>query len=320
MSESTLTLENPLVSRLKAWMDERFPLVNGLLCVFLYFAAAMVGRAIATDTPVSLGLLDVVGALATWSFFLLLRVYDEHKDYELDVKNHPQRILQSGLITLNHLKALGGAAIVFQLVLSIFIDKGWGAATQAWLLMFIYSALMAKEFFIGEWLEKNLVLYALSHMAIMPLIMWWIVQMGAPGLPLQPLLMVLGALFFVSGFAFEICRKTRGPEEERNTVDSYSKIFGTRGAACVVLLLVTSMVGLQFYVVNQLSTGIFWSGFVVLAVGASLPFWSLFKFLSAPSLKARERNEACVALSMLLGYGVLIAAVVVEQGVSFTAI
>ena len=50
---------------------------------------------------------------AVISFFFRLRVFDELKDYELDLQNHPQRVLQSGRITLRKLFriSLGGSVL-----------------------------------------------------------------------------------------------------------------------------------------------------------------------------------------------------------------
>ncbi|OUS04684.1 prenyltransferase [Gammaproteobacteria bacterium 42_54_T18] len=313
-----LSLENPLGKRLLAWAKERFPLANGILCIVLYITAALVGRHLENSGPVSISFVDIVGALLCWSFFLVLRVFDEHKDYELDVKNHPQRVLQSGLITLGHLKVVGVVAILLQFAWSVYLDKGLGSVTTAWLIMFGWACLMGKEFFCGEWLEKRLVLYAFSHMLIMPLIMWWLVQMGQPSANVVALIITLGALFFVSGFAFEITRKTRGPDEERETVDSYSKIFGAKGSALVVLILILTMVVLQYYVVTQISSSTFWVGAVFLLAGLLISLVSLSKFLKQPSLVGRERNEKAVAMTMLFGYGVVIAEVISENGVILT--
>lgn len=308
-----LTLQSPLGARLRAWMHERFAPANALLFFILYLTTAAVARA-GAGVAVAVSLRDVVGCLVTWSFFLLLRVFDEHKDYELDCHNHPQRVLQSGLVTLAHLRALGAAALLLQVGWSLWLDGGVGAVTLAWAAMFAWTCLMGREFFIADWLTRHLTWYAVSHMLVMPLIVWWLAQMAKPGVALRPALSLLMVLAFVSGFCFEITRKTKGPEEERDSVDSYSRIFGTQGAAWVVMVLVTAMVACQVVLVQVLAGRALPWALVLLLAAWAMGLRQLATFLKAPSAAARGRNEAVVALTMLAGYAVVTAVVLMQLG------
>lgn len=309
----TMTSKFPFSRRFLAWMGERFPFANALLFFILYLATAAVARA-TLDGQIGISALDLVGGLVTWSFFLVLRIFDEHKDYELDCQNHPERVLQSGLITLNHLKMAAVLAIAAQVLWSLWLDRGFGQTTTAWLMMFAWTCLMGREFFIAGWLNRHLTTYAVSHMLVMPLIVWWLANLAAPGLAFTSTLGILMGLAFVSGFCFEITRKTRGPEEERDTVDSYSRIFSVRGAALIVAALVTTMVLNQAWLILDLT-----DSFPIWAAGILLVFWvmtvrQLVRFRAAPSAKGREKNEALVALTMLAGYAVLIAVILIDKG------
>lgn len=329
-----LSLASPLPRRLRAWMQERFAPANALLFFILYLTTAAVVRA-GEGAAVTLSWRDAIGCLVTWSFFLLLRVFDEHKDYELDCRNHPQRVLQSGLVTLAHLKILGATAIALQLAWALTLDltlaasaapvtamAGAGTAAAAlgvpvlaaWAAMFAWTCLMGREFFIADWLTRHLTTYAVSHMLVMPLIVWWLAQMAQPGAAFSPALAWLMALAFVSGFCFEITRKTRGPEEERDGVDSYSRIFGTRGAAMVVMVLVTVMVACQVALIQVLAgAGVPWA-LALLLLAWALGLAQLRAFRATPSAAAREKNEAVVALTMLAGYAVVMAVVLAQRG------
>jgi len=317
MTDTKPTLNDPLATRFLAWMHERFPFANALLFFILYLTAAAVARAGLGD-EVTLSLRDLVNCLVTWSFFLLLRVFDEHKDYELDCQNHPQRVLQSGLITLKHLKVAGLIAIVAQTAWSLWLDlelgDGFGATSTAWLMMFFWTCLMGKEFFIADWLTRHLTWYAVSHMLVMLLIVWWMANLAVPGIALSLPLMALMSLAFISGFCFEITRKTKGPEEERDSIESYSRIFGTKGSAYVVIGLMTAMVVNQLWLIDLLAGHLPWWAVLALAAFYALGLRQLAAFLRAPSVAGREKNEAMVALTMLAGYAVLIAVVLVTHG------
>lgn len=317
MTDTKLTLTDSLANRFLAWMRERFPFANALLFFILYLTAAAVARAgLAQDIGISLW--DVISCLVTWSFFLLLRVFDEHKDYELDCQNHPKRVLQSGLITLQHLKIAGAIAIAAQISWSLWRDGEIGATSYAWLMMFVWTCLMGKEFFIAEWLNRHLTWYAVSHMLVMPLIVWWLANLAVPGTALTRELQVMMLLAFISGFCFEITRKTKGPEEERDTVESYSRIFGTRGSTFVVIALLTAMVLNQVWLIQMLAGHMLWWAVLALAAFYALSLRQLTTFLRTPTAAGREKNETMVALTMLAGYAVLISVALATHGIAAT--
>ena len=315
---SDLTMDSPLPIRFKAWMDERFPLSHGVLFFILYATALVAGRLTTSDDTIAFGLRDILGFLPAWCFFFMLRVFDEHKDYETDCQNYPDRVLQSGLITLTHLKIAGGLAIATQAIGAVLLDGGVGLITYWWLATFVYSLLMGKEFFIGEWLSKRLTIYAVSHMIVMPIAMMWFAQVGAGDQMLPWQLGMLAALSFLSGGSFEVTRKLRGPEEERDEVDSYTKVMGTTGAPAFVFGLLVASAGVQVYLLWWIFAGSVPVGFYpLLAVGPALSAVTLSKFAKAPSAKARKANEGAVSLAMLLSYVVVISAVIYARGIAW---
>ncbi|MFE8069853.1 UbiA family prenyltransferase [Marinobacteraceae bacterium S3BR75-40.1] len=319
---ATQAVSSPWLSRFTDWIDERFPWKNAVLFFILYLTVAVLTRASQEGVDLHLSLFDLGGCFLAWSFFLLIRIFDEHKDYEKDLHNHPHRVLQSGRITLGHLKAVAAVALLVQGLVAVGLDGGFGAVTTAWIALLVWLGLMGKEFFCGEWLEQRLPLYAISHMAIMPFIVFWFAQLAAPGAQWNGPLIGLSALALISGFAFEITRKTWGPEEERDTVDSYARIFGLKRAITYISLLVLAMTGLQAYLVWALtgSLTVFGiAGLVLLAV-LGLALKTLLAFRRAPSAEGREKNEAAVGIATLLGYVTLIVAVLSSQSFHWAVI
>ena len=287
---TSASMNDALSARIFAWMDERFPFKNALLFFILYLTSAVVARS-ALESAIEVSLLDIVACVVTWSLFLVIRIFDEHKDYALDVINHPQRVLQSGLITLKHLKVLGVVAVITQLLFSLYSDGFvFGGATISYLIMFTYLCLMGAEFFCGEWLEKRLTLYAFSHMLIMPLIVYWLANLAVPNVVLNESLMVMMLLAFISGFCFEITRKTKGIEEERDTVDSYSRIFGTKGSAYIVMLLVSMMLLAQGALRFALDTSYIVWFLMPLVLMHGVAIRQVMKFVENSTIAGRETN------------------------------
>jgi hypothetical protein len=314
MATTALTLSSPLPVRFYAWLQERFPLGQGVILFALYAGAMLTGRAMTQGGVITLSAIDVAAFFGVWAFFFMLRVFDEHKDYELDVKNHPHRVLQSGLITLGHLKVAGAIAIALQLGVSLAADRGFGLVTQIWLGVFVYALLMAKEFFIGEWLSKRLVLYAFTHMLIMPMALVWMAQMGARGVMLPGTIIGLALMSFLSGSAFEISRKLKAPADERPTVDSYTKILGTTGAPAATFVVLAAGAGVELWLLEQLTGRQPVVAAAVLAIGLAFASITLAAFAKEPSAKKAKSAETATGVAMLLDYIVLIVSLLLARG------
>ena len=171
---------------------------------------------------------------------------------------------------------------------------------------------MAAEFFCREWLSARLFLYSLSHMLVMLLFAWWCIQLAVPGQALTSNLMLIAALFFFSGLTFEIVRKTWGPDEERDGVDGYSKIFGTRQSAVVVVFLSLLISGLSAWLCYNIQNNLLWFGYLLLSAGLFTALISLIQFIRSPSARARKKNEATVGILALVAYTCVVFAVFIR--------
>ena len=317
MTSANTTKTSPFALRLHAWFLERFPPAHAILFFVLYFSAALFGAFLTTSGTLSFGGAELLGFAGVYSFFLMLRVFDEHKDFDSDCINFPERVLQRGLISLNHLKVVGAITIVAQLGVSLYLDGGFGRITMIWLIVMGWSLLMLKEFFAGEWLQERVVLYALSHMVIMPMALVWMAQMGASASLTVPIL-YLSLMAFFSGFAFELARKTRAPEDEREGVDSYTKAFGSKGAPLVTVGLLLGGAAALLATLYEIVGGVpAWYWVAVVGGALALPCWALFSFRSKQTSKLAKLQEGMCSLYMLIGYVVLIVALLTERGVQW---
>lgn len=305
----------PLHLAFWAWMRERFPPSHAVLFVVLYLTAALTAQAMVRPGPVIVRLSDASSCAAAYAFFLMLRIFDEHKDYAVDAVNHPDRALQRGWITLAHLRVLGAIAILVQLLVSLVSDDGWGPVTQWWLIALGWSLLMAREFFAADWLRSRLLLYAASHMLVMPLVMMWMAQMGVGRTALPLSIGWLAALSFTSGFAFEVARKTKAPADERDGVDSYSAIAGPRRAALLTSLFVGLSGALATRVTLAVADGMpAWLAIGVIVLVALLVIGQLVTFGSHPSPAGAKRCEKVVSVALLASHAAIIGAIVAERG------
>ncbi len=238
MVTAVLTRQDPYPRRLSAYLAERFPVLgHGLLIAAYYSSNQFLARALTTPgRPMHYDLTSLLGAVTLFCFFFHLRVFDEHKDYAEDAIHHPDRVLQRGVITLRDLKVLGGIAISIEIVLA---PVRGAPALVAWGIAFGFSLLMLKEFFIRDWLKRHFLLYATTHMLLMPLLSLMVFSFATGRWPWEApgwYLVYSWVGFFVT-FNWEVSRKIRAPEDEREGVETYTRIFGTYGAAYIVLAI-----------------------------------------------------------------------------------
>ena len=301
--------------RLLAWMGERFPVANVVAAVLVWAAAVSWGNALAAAGPVPFRVRDAVGALAAVGFFLMLRVFDEHKDYAADSVSHPGRVLQRGIVTLSHLKVVGFVAIGWQLGASLLADGRVGPVTGVWLTGFGWALLMGKEFFIGPWLRPRLIIYALSHMVVMPLAVNWLMRMGTDGAALPMGAWMLPATSYLTGFTFEIGRKLKAPADERPGVDSYTRAFGTRTAPLVLAVVLTAaMAGflVMFRMVDAGRASV--AAGVVVAAILALAWLVLLRFRARPDASGAKTCESIAGLAVAASHLLLVAVIGLTRG------
>jgi 4-hydroxybenzoate polyprenyltransferase len=235
---TALTREAPFARRLAAYLAERFPVLGHGVLICAYYSSNQFLARVLTEPgrPMRYDLSSLLGALTLFLFFFHLRVFDEHKDYAEDCVHYPQRVLQSGLITLRDLKILGGVAMALEILCAALRGP---AVLAAWAVAFVFSVLMLKEFFVRGWLKRHFLVYAVTHLLVMPFLSLTVFSFATGRWPWQAPLwfwMYAWVGFFVT-FNWEVSRKIRAPEDEIEGVETYTRIFGTYGAAYLVLLL-----------------------------------------------------------------------------------
>lgn len=280
-----------------AYLRERFPVVNMALFAILFGTVFTVaGRA--GGRPVALGWGEIMGVAATISFFFRLRVFDEIKDFASDAVLHPGRVLQSGRVTLGPLRALAWAGAALELGWSVWRGR---PAVLGWAVLLGYSLLMRYEFGAPAWLRARLLLYAGTHLLIMPLAIGWLwlayaplAQFGAAGGGLLALLSLLG------GFAFELARKIRTPAAERAGVDSYSRALGYGGAVAAVVAVLLASAGVQARLLARLGAGGGAFGLLAALLLATVAAYALA--LARPRETLVRAAEKLVSLALLASY------------------
>ncbi|MBK6669846.1 MAG: hypothetical protein IPG46_09305 [Actinobacteria bacterium] len=226
--------------RIGGWSADRFPPAMAVVGLPTFLAAHLLGQASRGPSPVSvrLGGGAVAGWLAAVGFLLCVRIFDEHKDFDDDVRLHPERLVSQGVVRLRELDVMQAVVLVAIVGYCVWADGGVGPVTTTFGIAFAWLLAMRVEFFVGAWIRPRLVLYALTHAVVTPLASWWMFTSGAGRLVAAPVLVPFLGASYLSSLLFEFTRKLHAPEDERADVATYSSELGPARAARVVAVMV----------------------------------------------------------------------------------
>ena len=263
MNESNINSKKSIIQNIKnfkIYLNERFPIGKNSFFVLIFTLSGYIYTSLLYNSKIMYLFTNGVKItifqykiialfIIVFMFFFQLRITDEFKDYEEDLKYRAYRPVQRGIISLKALGKIGIATVITQIILAHVIDP---EIIYFMIFVWIYMFLMAKEFFIKKWLTKRILIYALSHVVIMVFITLVIVEATQYIVPknifdvfilqrykhnIDFALIPLFALNYLNGIVLEIGRKTRKADEEEHGVQTYSKLWGRKKAVIILSLL-----------------------------------------------------------------------------------
>jgi 4-hydroxybenzoate polyprenyltransferase len=299
---SVASAQAPLAGRMWTYQRERFPLAAYVPLIGISAAAAAAYSSAARGRP---GLppwpVLMAGVVTGIAFFFLLRVADEHKDAHVDRQFRPELPVPRGLVSLAELR---GAALVVALIVVLANALVAPRLLLALVPAALWAGLMAREFFVAEWLRARPAAYLLSHMGIMPLLFTYLTGLDwlAAGARPPPTLPLFLGLAFLNGILVEIGRKIRAPRDEREGVETYTATWGVRAAPTVWLAALALAAVLGALAAPQAVADEAAVPLAVAGIAAALP---AVAFLRAPSSAGAKRIETAAGLWTLVSYLIL---------------
>jgi len=244
----------------------------------------------------------ITAATVAICMFMLMRIADEHKDFEEDSQFRPYRPVQRGLVTLKELRVIGIILVFVQIVLSGWIDLRLIVLLA---LVYIWFTLMTLEFGVPKWLKAHPSLYLASHMVILAFInlyitaVEWLPRGGAFNFGLLAYMVSS----YCDGTVVEVGRKLRAKENEEYGVDTYTHIWGSKRAIVVWMVFLTTSLASTGWVGFQIGVG-----YQILIVLSPLYIFAAFmslRFARNPSPKNAKVFEIFPGVWMLLMYVLL---------------
>jgi 4-hydroxybenzoate polyprenyltransferase len=285
-----------MTNRWWTYQKERFPILAHGPLVFVFCVSVISFSALQQDPQGFLEIGRFAGAaISTLILFFQLRVADEFKDFEIDSRYRPQRAVPRGLVSLHELALLAYLGAAVQFAIAIYFDVG---LVPILAVVWLYMALMTKEFFAPAWLKQHPLAYLLSHMLIMPLIAFyvgafdWLCECNDMPSGIGWLL----ALSFFCGLVLEIGRKIRSPANEREGVETYSGLWGSARSAIVWVACIAAATALFFKALSYVSVA---SGYLLIVL--AVPVMALAAATPLLRKRSRERTSSAAAIEPTSG-------------------
>jgi hypothetical protein len=278
------------ISNFYSYQKERFPvIVLGLSFIpAILSSGAVVTGSISTEFV----LLALTISLA---YLLHVRIIDEFRDYEHDLKHHKDRPLSIGAITLNDLRVIDWIAIVAVILLSFY------SSLQALLIavvMLCYSFLARNEFFLGLKFRKHFYLYNAVNLVQMLLLQMLVYTLASETFVFTSIILI-HFLFTATGtIIFEFLRKVKSPGRDGTGQDTYTWFLGISNALLVysVFAIVNILLFVKIMFLSQDLPYYLVPTAIALVVGT-------FGTLLINWFRREEKTNQLMQLSFMVMYG-----------------
>jgi 4-hydroxybenzoate polyprenyltransferase len=281
-----------------------------------FYAVYFSLQALASGESVHITLPSMAGAASIVLFSLLMRIYDEIKDSEADIRlgragdpRYKDRPIVTGAVTMEDLVVLRWVTMALLVVINVPLG-GWPLIGFA--ILFLVTWLSFKWFF-WPLISRYLLLAFLTHNPISLFFGGYIVAVYAGDFGINSIdawALLLMLVFWAPLGAWETSRKIRAPEDETD-YQTYSQVFGWKLAPFVpiafILLGTTSVIFLSYQM------GLSWIFPAVVAVASFVPIYRCLAFRVSPSQKTANIQPFVEMYAVVMDLG-LLAAVLVSRG------
>jgi Kef-type K+ transport system membrane component KefB len=207
-------------------------------------------------------------------------------------------MLSRGLIQTRDLKYILLLTVFIEFSLSCFY--GW-RQLYFWIVLFLWSMLMYREFCVASWLNVRKGIYLASHQIIIPLLGVYAANI-AEQISFRAFSLLIFSIPVLSlTLTYELSRKTNPMDDE-----SYTVIWGVKKTVFSALAVAGTGVVILLYLYSL--AGVHWS-FRVMVTGAFFLFFvTELSFLFKPCSKRAKTLKISGALYMLTLFTLIIMA------------
>ena len=272
------------------YQKERFPIV--VLGLSFLPAILSSGAVVSAQAEFKFVLTALIVSIA---YLLHVRIIDEFRDYEHDLKHHKERPVSAGIISLKELKVIDWLAVIAVPLASFYSSID---ALLIAVVMLLYSYFARKEFFLGLQFRKHFYLYNAVNLVQMLLLQVLVYTLANPSFSFTTLVTV-HFLFTATGtIIFEFLRKVKSPGDDGTGKDTYTWFLGLNNALMIYAVFATVNILLFVKAMHLIEASMtYWIHLsVALVVGT-------YSTLLINKLRKEEKTNQLMQLSFMVMYG-----------------
>lgn len=243
-----------MLKRLNIYLNEMYPIIprflfGGIVFFALYFLVVLVYKV--PYSEINLDDKEVIGVFTTFFFWLFLRIADELKDRELDLRLFPHRAYPAGKVLTKDL----GLLMAFSLITIVFLNLYYKVSIFWFLIVLTYGILMSFWFFMRRKIQPNLILALITHNPVQLLLNYYLISIACYkyGIDIGSLdILCINLMLYLPGLEWEISRKIKAPAKENDYV-TYSRIFGYKKACRILLFISLLELLVSLYIASKIS-------------------------------------------------------------------
>ena len=306
--------------RIATYLAEMFPpqvMVSFCACHFLAVWFAL--QALGGLAPLRLTWSSARGIATVVLFMLLMRLYDEMKDVETDIRLgragdplYRDRAIVTGAVRIEDITLLRWLVTAALVALNLRLEFSW-AAVGFWVL-FVVGWCSFRWFFWPRMSEYLLVAFV-THNPISLLLQLYIVGLFADTFGADRLnasvIPLLGGLWLPIA-AWELSRKIRVPEDE-TAYRTYSRVLGWKVAALLPAVFVLGSAVCLLFVSRAAGLGVVFP--VVIVIPAALVVFRCLQFRLGPTRSRAQLKPWAMLYAALANVALAVSAATVN-GVS----
>lgn len=290
--------------RWKIYTDEMFPVLIYLpYIIALYFclnfsAQALVGSDLVFDYY------GIAGIVSAFFMMLLMRTFDDLKDFDLDKQIFPHRSTPRKLVLKSDIQLL------MLLSTTILIGINLWLAPQTLTVFFVVLIYLFGTFqwFFAEKIHREKVFLTMAtHQPIPYMINFYLLHTGmAAGLAYESFgwnQFILVLIFSLPVTSWEVSRKIRSADMETD-YETFSMIFGAKKACLIAFSPLLLAGGLSFYMAKVMDLGM--SYYPIAALIMLYAFWVYLRFYFKPINKHNILKNGAMIFTTLLFLNLLI--------------
>jgi len=290
--------------RWKIYTDEMFPVLLYLpYIIALYFclnfsAQALVGHDLVFD------FYGLTGIVSAFFMMLLMRTFDDLKDFDLDKQIFPHRSTPRKLVLKSDIQLLMIISFLVLVVINLWLAP---KTLMVFFGVLIYLFGTFQWFFAEKIHRKKVFLTMATHQPIPYMINFYLLHTGmAAGLTYESFTwnqFILVLIFSLPVTSWEVSRKIRSADMETD-YETFSMIFGAKRACLIAFSPLILAGGLSFYMAKVMDLGI--SYYPITALILIYGFWVYLRFYFKPINKYNILKNGAMIFTTLLFLNLLI--------------